>query len=119
MKEALLPMIVIFWIAYAITLAEFTATSVNLLRGSEPHLRRMREIQFPLGLARIMARVQLAAVIGMVAGLWFPIIRLICGLVLAASFVTVIGRGLWAKRPLSDILAVGLFAVFALIAALY
>jgi len=110
---------VIFWIAYVITVAEFTASPINVLRGSEMHLKRFAEVKFPLRLARISAGIELVAVAAIIAGLWAPIARLVGGIVLAASFALLTISAVRAKRAAGDILGLGLFIASALIVALY
>jgi uncharacterized membrane protein YphA (DoxX/SURF4 family) len=110
---------VIFWIAYVITVAEFTASPINVLRGSVMHLKRFEEVKFPLRLARFSAMVELAAVAAVIAGLWVPLARLIGGLVLAASFAILLIWAIRAKRPAGDISGLGFFIAGALVVALY
>lgn len=110
---------VVFWIAYVVTLAEFVASPVNVLRGSPMHIQRFREVHFPLKLARVLAWVELVAVIGVLVGLWFRPFRLVGGLVLAAAFTVLLPWALRAKRPSADILGLAFFIACALIVAAY
>lgn len=110
---------IVFWIAYVLTLAEFTASPINVLRGSAMHLQRFREVKFPLGLARILAVIELVAVVAVFAGLWVHLARVVGGYVLAAAFVTLLPWAIRAKRPLGDIAGLGIFIAGALIVALY
>lgn len=110
---------VVFWIAYAITLAEFIASPLNVLRGSVLHLKRFREVKFPLELARSLAVVELTAVAAVLAGLWVRPARLVGGIVLAAAFITLLPWAIRARRPFSDILGLAFFIACALIVAFY
>lgn len=109
----------VFWIVYIVTIAEFTASPVNVLRGSAMHLQRFREVKFPLGFAKGLAWAELLAAGGIIAGLWVHLARLIGGIVLAISFVILLPWALRAKRPLGDILGLVFFIACALVVALY
>lgn len=112
-------MILLFWIAYVLTVAEFIASPVNTLRGSEMHLQRLKEVHFPLSFARFLSWVELVAVIGVLIGLWISDARLIGGVVLALCFVPIIIWGIRAKRSMSDIFALLFFVACALVTAFY
>ena len=110
---------IVFWIAYALTIAEFIASPVNTLNGSKIHLQRLREVHFPLTVARYLAVIELAAVAGLIAGLWVPITRQVGGFVLAGCFVPLIVWAIRAKREVGDILGLAFFIACALVVALY
>lgn len=110
---------IIFWIAYVITLAEFIASPINVLRGSVVHIQRFREVRFPIRLAKSLAVVELLAVAAVLVGPWIHLARLVGGIVLAAAFTVLLPWAIRAKRSLGDILGLVFFIVCALVVALY
>lgn len=112
-------MVIIFWIAFVLTVAEFIASSVNVLRGSEMHLKRFEEVAFPLRWARGLAVIELVAVVLVIIGLKLPILRRIGGILLAAAFLPLLIWAIRAKRPVGDLLGLAFFMACALIVALY
>jgi hypothetical protein len=112
-------MIILFWIAYVLTILEFLASPINTLRNSEMHINRLREVKFPLPLAKTLAVVELIAVAGVTVGLWIPVARLVGGIVLALCFAPFVIYALRAKRPAGDSAALLFFMACALITALY
>lgn len=110
---------ILFWIACIITLAEFTASSVNTLLGSAMHMQRLKEVGFPRALANVLAVVELLAVVAVVGGVWAPISRHIGGIVLAACFVPYVLWAARARRPAGDILALLFFIACAMFTAVY
>ncbi len=112
-------MVVIFWIAYVLTVAEFIASPANVLRGSAMHLKRFAEVGFPLRWAQLLAGIELIGVAAVIAGLWYPLLRTIGGIVLAAAFLPLLTVALRARRPAADIFGLIFFMACALIVALY
>lgn len=112
-------MSIIFWIAYCLTVAEFIASPVNTLMGSKMHLQRLKEARFPLSVARVLAIVELVAVIGVFLGIWIASVRLVGGLILAACFVPILVQAIRVKRPMGDLLALAFFIACAVLTALY
>lgn len=112
-------MSIIFWATYLLTVAEFIASPVNVLRGSKIHLKRFAEVKFPLPLARGLAVVELFAVSAVVAGIWLPSLRLWGGVVLALAFLPLLVWAARTRRPVGDLLGLGFFMACALVVALY
>ncbi len=110
---------IVFWIAFVLTVAEFIASPVNVLRGSAMHLKRFAEVKFPLKWARGLAVLELCAVAATIIGLWVPTARLIGGIVLAAAFLPLLIWAVKAKRAAGDLLGLAFFMACALIVALY
>lgn len=104
-------------LAYVITLAEFGASSFFTLTGSQAHLRRLQEVHFPLGVARILAMIEVIAVVGLVAGIWIPPLRVAGGLTLALCFLPFLLRSAQVNRPITDSLALALFMLCSITAA--
>ena len=112
-------MIILYWIAYILTVAEFIASPVNTLLNSKMHIQRLREVKFPIAFAKTLAVIELFAVTGVIIGLWLPVARLIGGIVLAVCFVPFVIYALRAKRPAGDSAALLFFMACALATALY
>jgi uncharacterized membrane protein YphA (DoxX/SURF4 family) len=110
---------ILFWIAYVLTVAEFIASPVNVLRGSEMHLRRFTEVKFPLALARGLAVLELFAVTAVIAGIRLPLARLIGGITLVTSFLLILLWAIKSRRPATDLLGLAFFMVCALIVSFY
>ena len=111
---------IIFWIAYVLTVAEFLASPINVLRGSDMHLKRFREVRFPLGLARALAVIELVAVVAVIFGIHFVPARKIGGIVLAIAFSVLLPWALLrSKRPAENLLGLGLFIAGAFVVVLY
>jgi hypothetical protein len=110
---------ILFWIAYVLTVAEFIASPVNVLRGSAMHLKRFAEVKFPLAWARGLAILELFAVAAVIVGIWVPVARLIGGIVLAVAFLPLLAWAAKAKRPAGDLLGLAFFMACALLVALY
>jgi hypothetical protein len=104
--------------AYIITVAEFGASSVFTLAGSPAHLRRLRDAQFPLAIARVLATIEVLGVAGLLAGLWWPWLRPASGLVLALCFLPILIRAIQVRRPIGDAAALAFFMICAGIAAI-
>lgn len=110
---------IVFWIAYILTLAEFTASPINVLRGSAIHLQRFNEINFPLTLAKVLAVVEILGVTSTFSGVWVQMARHVGGYILATAFVVILPWAVHAKRPLGDLAGLSMFITTALIVALY
>jgi len=110
---------VIFWVAYVLTVAEFLASPINTLMGSNMHLQRLKEARFPIPAAKALAVIELAAVAGVLAGIWVSGARLVGGVILAACFAPILFQAIRVKRPAGDLLGLLFFMVCALTAALY
>ncbi len=112
-------MSIVYWIIFIITVLEFTASPINTLLNSKPHLERLREVHFPITVAKFLAVIELIAVVGVIAGLWILPARRVGGSVLALCFLPILIWGIRAKRPAGDLLALGFFMACALITAVF
>lgn len=110
---------ILFWIAFILTVAEFIASPVNTLRDSKMHLQRLREVKFPLKVAKALAVLELVAVTAVIVGIWEPIARRIGGITLAACFVPLLLWAIRARRPSGDLLGLLFFMACAVITAVY
>lgn len=110
---------IVFWVAFAITVAEFIASPVNTLMNSKMHLQRLKEVHFPISIAKALAVIELVAVAAVIAGIWFPLARRVGGITLAACFLPILAYALRARRPAGDILGLLFFMACATISALY
>jgi len=104
--------------AYIITVAEFGASSVFTLAGSPAHLRRLRDAQFPLTIARVLAAIEVLGVAGLIAGLWQPWLRPVSGFALAFCFLPILVRALQVRRPIVEVAALAFFMICAGLAAI-
>lgn len=108
---------IIFWIVFVVTVLEFVASPVNTLLNSKMHIQRLREVDFSITFAKILAVIELIAVITLIAGLWNPLLRHIGGSVLAICFVPILAWAIRARRPAGDLLGLGFFMACALLVA--
>ena len=110
---------ILFWAAYILTVAEFLASPINVLRNSAMHIKRFEAVKFPLKLAKSLAVVELVAVAAVIVGIWVPITRQVGGVILAAAFLPLLIWAARAKRPAGDLLGLAFFMACSLVVALY
>lgn len=110
---------ILYWLIYGITVLEFTVSSINTLMNSRPHIQRLHEVKFPIAFAKVLAVVEVIAVISVILGVWQPAIRMAGGIVLALCFLPILLWALRAKRPIGDLLALGFFIACALVTGIF